>query len=122
MVTIKFLKMIILDRYMWQWALPLALLIFFELVADILAKQWSLDNKWFMAGGALLAYLVANTFWLFALKNGSGLAKGAAIFSVASAIIAVTLGYVMYKEYLTTWQIVGVCLGIVSLVFILGEF
>jgi drug/metabolite transporter (DMT)-like permease len=70
----------------------------------------------------LLAYLVANAFWLFALKNGSGLAKGAVIFSVASAAIAVCLGYFIYREPVTAMQVAGMVLGLVSLVLILGEF
>jgi len=108
---------------MVNWILPLALLIFFELVADIFAKEWSLKQHlvW-LAVFALAAYLIANTFWLFALKNGSGLAKGAMIFAIASAGIAVTLGYFVYKEPLSTTQIVGLGFGLVSLVLLLGEF
>jgi glucose uptake protein GlcU len=100
------------------WIFPLSLLIFFELVADVLSKEWSLHGSWLRWTGAILGYVVANLFWLFALKEGSGLAKGAVIFSVASAIIAVFIGEILYKENLTTTQLVGVGLGIISLVFI----
>ena len=98
-----------------QWILPLALLITFELVADILAKEWSLRGNAIRAAGALMAYLLANSFWLFALKNGSGLARGAVIFSVASGIIALVLGVVFYKEALSKTQTVGLILGLVAL-------
>ena len=74
-----------------------------------------------MAVGALVAYLLANTFWLFALKNGSGLAKGAVIFSVASAFLAVGLGLFLYKEELNTVQTVGVVLGLVAVGLIFWE-
>ena|ERR1035437_42127 len=100
------------------WIFPLLLLIFFELVADILAKEWSLNKPLVYAFGALLSYVIANTFWLFALKNGSGLARGAIIFSVASAVIATLLGVFVYKEQLTTLQYTGISLGIVSLFMI----
>lgn len=105
-----------------NWILPLTLLIVFELIADVFAKSWSLNQKIWLAVFALLAYLIANTFWLFALKNGSGLAKGAMIFSLASALIAIFLGYFIYKESINTLQIVGMILGMVSLVLIFGDF
>ena len=98
-----------------KWILPLGLLITFELIADIFAKQWSLDRKVTLAFGALGSYLIANTFWLFALKNGSGLAPGAVIFSVASAVIALFLGLFLYKENLTKIQIFGLILGLISI-------
>src|SRR5689334_17207720 len=59
-------------KHRMKWLLPIGLLITFEFLADIFAKQWSLDRKAYLAAIALLGYLVANSFWLFALKNGSG--------------------------------------------------
>lgn len=104
-----------------KWIIPLAILIIFELIADIFAKTWSLKGGWVFAGIALLGYMLGNTFWLFALKNGAGLAKGAVIFSVVSAVLAIGLGVFFYKEDLTKIQIIGVFLGLLSLVFIFWE-
>lgn len=98
-----------------KWIFPLFLLVTFELIADVLAKQWSLNRKLLLAIGALFSYMVANTFWLFALKNGSGLARGAVIFSVASGIIAVGLGILFYKEQVSKIQFFGILLGLVSI-------
>ena len=104
---------------MMTWVFPLALLVTFECVADVLAKQWSLDHEQtHLAVGALLAYLVANTFWLFALKNGSGLTRGAILFSVASALVATFIGLVFYKESLSRTQFVGLGFGLVSIILI----
>lgn len=104
-----------------MWILPLGLLIVFELVADVLAKEWSLHGHAVRWIGAIAAYVIANTFWLIALRQGSGLARGAIIFSVATAIIAASLGLFLYKENLTRLQIIGVLIGIVSLVLIFWE-
>jgi multidrug transporter EmrE-like cation transporter len=101
-----------------RWILPLSLLIAFEFIADILAKQWSLKQKTILAVGSLLGYLIANSFWLFALKNGSGLARGAVIFSVASAIIAIALGIFLFKENVNKFQIIGLALGVVSIILL----
>ncbi len=101
-----------------HWLLPLSLLIVFEIVADILSKEWSVGKPIYFAIGAILAYVIANTFWLFALKYGSGLAKGAIIFSVASAILATVIGVLLYKEEVTRLQLVGMVLGILSIFFL----
>lgn len=98
-----------------KWIFPLALLITFEFVADVLAKQWSVDRKVFLAAGALLSYTLANTFWLFALKNGSGLARGAVLFSIVSAIIAIAIGIILYKESVDKIQLAGLILGVISI-------
>ncbi|MGV8087149.1 MAG: EamA family transporter [Candidatus Woesearchaeota archaeon] len=126
-MNVTFLKLFI-EKYfgvykMVNWVFPLALLIVFELIADIFAKEWSLkQHTIWLAAASLGAYLIANTFWLFALKNGSGLAKGAMIFSISSAAIAIILGYFIYKESLTTMQLTGLGFGVISLVLLVGEF
>ncbi len=104
-----------------KWLLPLSILIIFELIADIYAKNWSLKGGWFFATASLVSYCLGNTFWLFALKNGSGLAKGAVIFSIISAVLAIIIGLFFYKEELTKLQLIGVSLGLISLVLIFWE-
>ncbi|MBI4136224.1 MAG: EamA family transporter [Candidatus Vogelbacteria bacterium] len=104
------------------WVIPLLVLVLFELIADIFAKEWSLRNyPWLLAVAALLGYLLANTSWLFALRYGSGLARGAIVFSVASAILAILVGLLFYKEQLSLIQIAGAALGIIALVLIFWE-
>jgi len=104
------------------WIIPLIILILVEALADIFAKEWSLGGRSFLwAILALLAYLVANSSWLVALKYGSGLARGAIIFSVASAILASIIGLVFYKENLSTIQITGVVIGILAIALIFWE-
>lgn len=105
-----------------KWLIPLAVLITFEFIADIFAKEWSLaQHRHILWIGALGSYLLANTFWLFALKNGSGLTRGAIIFSVFSAILAAFIGMLLYHEQLSKIQMLGVVVGIISLVLIFWE-
>ncbi len=98
--------------------MPLLLLIAFEGVADVLAKEWSLHGRPMRWISAIGAYVIANVFWLFALKSGSGLTRGALIFSVGSAILAVVIGLLLYRESLTKVEITGVLLGVIALVFL----
>lgn len=104
-----------------KWILPLALLIFFEAVADIFAKNWSIHKSVWVAVTSLTFYLIANSFWLFALKNGAQLGRGAIIFSVASAIIAILLGVLLYKEPVSKLQTAGLILGVVSIILLFWE-
>lgn len=106
---------------MLNWILPLAILVLFEGIADILSKNWSLKGGTLLAIAALISYCIANTFWLFALRNGSGLGRGAIIFSVSSAIIALGLGLFVYHEKTTALQLIGLVLGLVSLVLLFWE-
>jgi uncharacterized membrane protein len=104
------------------WLIPIVILIFFEGLADIYAKEWSLGNRSILyAFLSLLFYMLGNSSWLIALKYGSGLARGAVIFSVASAILACVIGLVFYKEQLTNTQMIGLVLGIVSIALIFWE-
>ncbi len=103
------------------WIIPLLFLILFELVADVFAKEYSLKNHWYFFLGAILAYVIANAFWLIAIKNGSGLARGATIFSVVSALLAIIIGFYFYSEQINKIQIVGMILGSISLILIFWE-
>ena len=97
------------------WMLPLVLLIAFEAVADVLAKEYSLRGtvKWWLL--AIGFYVLANSFWLYAIRQGSGLTRGALIFSVGSAVLAIIIGILFYKESLTKVELAGVILGVVAL-------
>lgn len=103
------------------WLAPFLLLLTFELIADVFAKQWSISNKPILWVAAILAYVLGNVFWLFALKNGAGLARGTVLFSIASEILTIMVGVLYFREHLTTIQTAGIILGIISLVLIFWE-
>ena len=104
------------------WLIPLAFVVLFELVADILAKEWSLRTQvWWLGAAALVAYVVCNSFWLLALKNGSGLGRGAVVFSISSALLAVIIGLFWYGEKLSPLQATGIFIGLIALVLIFWE-
>ncbi len=101
-----------------MWIFPLALLIVFEIVADVFAKEWALKSNPIFWICSLAGYIVANAFWLYAIKHGSGLARGATIFSVASAILAIIIGLLFYKEQVSLIQAVGMVVGLIAIVLI----
>ncbi|MFA6585649.1 MAG: EamA family transporter [Candidatus Paceibacterota bacterium] len=103
------------------WVIPLIFLIIFEIVADIFAKEYALKGSWYFWVSAILAYVIANSFWLWSIKSGSGLARGAIIFSVSSAVLAVIIGLYFYGEETNKIQIAGMILGLLSLILIFWE-
>jgi multidrug transporter EmrE-like cation transporter len=105
-----------------MWIIPLILLIAFEAVADIFSKEWSLHQLSWQWITAISFYILANVFWLFAIKNGSGLARGSVIFSIASGILGTLIGLFLYKEQIGKYELVAFVLGIGSIMFFsLGE-
>ena len=103
------------------WIVPISFLIIFELIADIFSKEYSLKGSWQFWALAITAYIIANIFWLWAMRSGSGLARGAVIFSVGSAIFAAIIGIYFFNEKGSFLQYIGIALGIISLIFILWE-
>jgi len=103
------------------WIIPIIFLIILESVADIFAKEYSLKGYWYLWSIALVGYIVANMFWLWSIREGSGLARGAIIFSVASAILAVIIGLHFYGETTNKFQMAGIILGVISLSLILWK-
>lgn len=101
-----------------MWIFPLLILIAFEGVADVFAKQFSLDGRAFNWIFAICAYMTANIFWLFAIRRGSGLARGAVLFSIGSALIAVAIGVFFYKERMSQLEIAGIVTGLVAIVLL----
>jgi drug/metabolite transporter (DMT)-like permease len=103
------------------WVIPIIFLIVFEIIADIFSKEYALQGHWYLWLGAILGFIVANIFWLWGIRSGSGLARGAIIFSVGSAVAATILGLYFYGESTNKMQIAGMVLGVFSLILIFWE-
>ena len=93
-------------------------LIGFEFFADIFAKQWSLSGSLAKLALAFLAYLLANSAWLWALRKGISLSRGALLFSVSSAILAFAIGVLIFKEPTSRFQLLGALFGIIALILL----
>lgn len=97
-----------------KWVFFLLLLVAFELIADVLAKQFAISGKAAFAVLALSGFVAANAAWLASLRTGAELGRGAILFSVLSAIGAVGIGLVFYHEKTSPLQLLGLALGIVA--------
>ncbi len=101
-----------------KWLYFLLLLVAFELLADILAKQFALSGKLVFAVLSIVGFIAANTAWLISLRTGAELSRGAILFSVLSGIGAVILGVFVYREKVSPYQVIGLLLGIAAIAFL----
>jgi multidrug transporter EmrE-like cation transporter len=100
------------------WLTFVLILVVFELIADVLAKQYALKGKLVFAVLSILGYIAANIAWIISLRNGGELGKGAILFGALSGIIAVIIGVLVYREKVSTYQFIGMILGIAAIVFL----
>ncbi len=103
-----------------MYAIFLAGLIFFEVLADIFTKEDSIRKNPWTFFLAITCYLLANISWLISMRYRSNLSVGANIFAVSTGIIATIIGCGFYNEILTIKQIAGIGLGCISLALIMG--
>ncbi len=104
-----------------HWLIPLGFVALFETLADIFAKEWQLAGRGIKLGCALLFYTLASSFWLIALKSGSGLARGVLLFSVMCAVAGTFVGLVLFKEELSRLQGIGMLVGFLAIVLLMWE-
>jgi multidrug transporter EmrE-like cation transporter len=112
-----FLKRIFSQR----WIVFLCRLVAFELIADLLAKQFAVSGKLFFATLAMFGFIATNIAWLTSLRTGAQLGRGAVLFSVFTGIGAVLIGLLVYKEKANRYQLIGLLLGIAAIAFLSVE-
>jgi multidrug transporter EmrE-like cation transporter len=100
------------------WVVYLLALVAFEVVADVLAKQFALNGKLVFGVLSLCGYIFANIAWLISLRSGGTLSRGSVIFSALNGVIAVVLGLFIFQEKASPYQLIGMALGIAAIVFL----
>jgi multidrug transporter EmrE-like cation transporter len=101
-----------------MWQILLFFVILIELMADVLAKEWSLHDRWFFSFGAIACYIACNVIWLYSLRYGAGLTRGASIFSIATMSTATLVGILVFKEPFTLRILLGIVLGGIAIALI----
>jgi multidrug transporter EmrE-like cation transporter len=91
--------------------------IFFEAVADVLFKEWSIDNKAFYLVAGLAIYFISTVGWAYSLRHNL-LSKAITIFTVLNLLLVLLAGYFIFNERLSTPNKVGVVLGVISVILL----
>ncbi|OHA46182.1 MAG: hypothetical protein A2541_00665 [Candidatus Taylorbacteria bacterium RIFOXYD2_FULL_36_9] len=88
-----------------------------EILGDILFKEWTIHNKKLLLITGVISYMIATIFWAFSIKY-QNLSKAVVIFAVLTLIIGVLIGVFIYKEELTSLNIIGIILGLASIILL----
>ena len=88
-----------------------------EVGADILFKNWTLKNRNLLLFSGLALYFIGTVFWAISLKFES-ISKSISIFTILNLIIIVLIGVFLFKEKLSILNIIGLILGIISLILL----
>jgi multidrug transporter EmrE-like cation transporter len=102
-----------------EWLFLFLLFILFEQMANVLAKQFAVSGKYAFVILSLLCFVTCELPWIFSLRIGLELSKGAVLFSVVPSIGMVLIGLLVYHEKVSRAQFVGIVLGIVAIIFLL---
>jgi multidrug transporter EmrE-like cation transporter len=102
-------------------SLPLYLLLVLSSVGvitgDYFAKLWSTNTKTIFLILAFAGYLTSSFFYIPTLLK-EGLIVTSIVWSLISIIGFLAIGFLIFKESLNTWQIVGICFGMISLLIL----
>jgi multidrug transporter EmrE-like cation transporter len=104
-----------------MWQIFLLLMAIFNIAGDVLSKQWSVHPRFSLLAASVVAYLLTNAAWLLSLKYGVGLARGISILAIVTAITAILIGVLVYKEETSPTQAAGIILGIFALILIFWQ-
>jgi len=103
---------------MW-WAILLSLSILFQSAGDYTVKAWQQTGSVWQAVWTITLCVLSSIFWMWYIKIHPQLAIGANIWSIATGMAALAIGFFMYHEPITTAQWIGMILGFISIALIL---
>lgn len=86
-------------------------------IGDVFMKQWSFNNNWLTFSIGLLTWTIGLVFLAFSFKY-KNIAVASLIFSLSNVIFLTLLSWIYYKEALTTYQLIGMIIGVVSVIFL----
>ncbi len=104
----------------WPVILLLILSAISVTAGDFFAKYWSTNQKTIFYILAILGYAGSSIFYIPTLLK-EGLVVTSVIWSILSIIGFLIIGLVIFKETLSMVQIIGVTLGVASLILLSFE-
>lgn len=84
---------------------------------DMFMKQWSIDNNWISFSSGMIIWVIGLVFLAFSFKS-KNIAVASLIFSLSNVIFLALITWLYYKEPLTTYQIIGIFLGLNAIIFL----
>ena len=94
--------------------------VLFEVAGDLLFRKWGIEQRWPLFVGSLLIYNVAAIAWGVSLRYMQ-VSTGIVVLGVLNVVLVVIGGVVLFGERLSWPQVLGLVLGMASLVLLNGE-
>ena len=91
--------------------------VFFEVIADIILKYWSINARPVFVVGGIIIYTTGTIMWAYSLKFGD-LSKLVTVFTVLNLVAVVLVGLFLFKEEVSLINMIGMFLGVVSVILV----
>ncbi len=91
--------------------------VLFESFGDILFKKWALAPSWLLFAIGMALWMASGVFWVWSLKFEL-LTKAGMVFTIMSLAFITGAGIFYFKEELTWWNRIGLCLGLLSIILL----
>ena len=99
----------------WVWIIISG--IFFA-AGEFLSKEFALNPGWGLFGFIILVDVISISAWLPAIYQKNQLSIIGVIWSLASLMLTVAVGILLFNEKLTFIRILGIFFGVVALILL----
>lgn len=96
----------------------LAISILFEIVGDVGVKRASLTGSLLWWSFTLIAYNLMLVSWFIAINEAKVITIPGTIWLLCGQLALVAVGYFIFKEHVSKYQLVGILFASLSLVFL----
>jgi uncharacterized membrane protein len=86
---------------------------------DYASKKWVTLDSWWWLALAYGSYILGVSFWFLGFRQSGEISKMALVWAILLAVAAILIGIVGFGERPTTTNLVGIGLGILSMVLIM---
>ncbi|HEU5114615.1 MAG TPA: hypothetical protein VFT82_02515 [Candidatus Paceibacterota bacterium] len=95
----------------WAW---ITLSTLFFAAGEFLSKKFALNPGWTVFALIIVVDILSITAWLPAIFEKNHLSTTGVIWSIVSLMMTALVGFLIFGEKLTSVQIIGIFLGVVS--------
>jgi multidrug transporter EmrE-like cation transporter len=86
-------------------------------LGDIAMKKWVVTNSWMIYGIGMVAWIIGLNFLALSFRY-KNIAVASLIFVLFNIITLLLFSYFYFKEGLSTFEIIGMILGVSAIIFL----
>lgn len=96
-------------------------IVFLEIVALYSIKEYTIHKNYFLPILAFFSYGIIPFIIYFILVNGNNISIVNVAWNILSILYGIFIGFILFKEHITTLQWLGIFLGTISMIFMFYE-